>query len=767
MAGGQLPSHDRVGRGDSGSGGERAAGFEISESAFGPPQARPWLVRRGRLLRRLAALDPDVPLVLFVAPVGYGKTTALAQWAARRGRWVAWVTVTDEDNDPTRLLGHIVEALHLAGMVDVAVWRAYTDGASVAEVVLPRLVASLDARREPVLLVLDDAERLRNRLSRRLIRALALNLSRGSHIAVASSHRDTAHIGLMRSEHRCVELTANDLAFDDDEARLLFAGLRFDCPAEAVTTLVRGTEGWPVGLSLAALSLRGRGDAAAAAADWSGDDTYMVEYVRDVLLDAESEDTVWFLLHTAPLERLSGSLCNAVLGISGSTRILLDLANRSRFVIPMDRYGEWYRYHPLVAAALRAELRRRAAGQGQVLLERAAAWFAANAMPREAIAHAVAAGARDAVSDLLATHAAPLVQAGRYEEVLGWLDMLGEDLLFSDPRLALLGGWLWAYSGAPTRALRAIEAARRGPQDLPPPDGAASVASAIAVTTASLAPYGVERMLVDARTGFDLEPPGGPWHPLAAVVLGIAHLLNDAPGVAADELGRAVHVDREQHRPAAAMALAQLALLAVERGDWATADIHARESCAMVEAGELSMYLPSALSFGAGARVAARSGDEPTARRCIADALRLCARPSLIAFPWLGVQVSVALGHAYLDLSDVDGAREMADEAGRHLARLLTKGVLAGQLATLTVAVVRAGSADRDRAGAGVDLVNLTAAELRVLELLPTHLNLADIGDELYISRNTVKTHVAAIYRKLGALSRGQAVRNAREFGLV
>jgi LuxR family maltose regulon positive regulatory protein len=757
-----------MGRGGSGSGGERAAaGFGLRESAFGPPPVRPWLVRRERLLRRLTALDPDVPLVLFVAPAGYGKTTALAQWAAQRGRWVAWVSVTDEDNDPTQLLGHIVEALHLAGTVDVAVWRAYTDGASLAEVVLPRLVASLDARREPVLLVLDDAERLRSRLSRRLIRALALNLSRGSHIAVASSHRDTAHIGLMRSEHRCVELTAKDLAFDADEARSLFAGVGFDCPDEAVSTLVRRTEGWPVGLSLAALSLRGRADAADAAADWSGDDTYLVEYVRDVLLDAEPDETVRFLLQTAPLERLSGPLCNAVLGITGSTRILVDLANRSRFVIPMDQYGEWYRYHPLVAAALRAELRRRDAGQEQVLLERAAAWFAASAMPRDAIAHAVAAGARDTISDLLATHAPVLVHAGRYEEVLGWLDMLGEDLLFSDPRLALLSGWLWAYSGAPTRVLRAIEAARRGPQDLPPPAGAASVASAIAVTTASLAPYGVERMLVDARTGFDLEPPGGPWQPLAAVVLGIAHLLNDAPGVAANELGRAVHVDREQHRPAAAMALAELALLAVERGDWATAELHARESCAMVEAGELAMNLPSALSFGAGARVAARSGDEPTARRCIAEALRLCARPSLTAFPWLGVQVAVTLGHAYLDLSDVDGARRMAGEAGRHFARLLTKGVLAGQLAALTVEVAHASSADGDRVGAAADLVNLTAAELRVLELLPTHLSLADIGDELYISRNTVKTHVAAIYRKLGALSRGQAVRNARELGLL
>jgi LuxR family maltose regulon positive regulatory protein len=766
LAGGELPSWDHGFRADGGSDDERAApGFGIHQSALQPPPARPWLVRREKLLRRLVTLDPDVPLVLLVAPAGYGKTTVLAQWAARLGRWAAWVTVTDEDDDPARLLGHIVEALHVAGLVDVAVWRAYTDGASIAEVVLPRLVASLDARREPVLLVLDEAERLRSRLSRRLIRALAMNLSRGSHIAVASSHRDTAHIGLMRSEHRCVELTADDLAFDEDETRLLFDGLGFDCPDEAVGVLVRRTEGWPVGLSLAALSLRGRADAAAA--DWNGDDTYVVEYIRDVLLDAEPDSTVRFLLHTAPLERLSGPLCDAVLGSTGSARILLDLANRSRFVIPMDRYGEWYRYHPLVAAALRAGPWRREAGQERVVLERAAAWFAASAMPREAIAHAAAGGARDTVSELVATHARPLVHAGRYEEALGWLDMLGEDLLFSDPRLALLGGWLWAYSGAPARALRAVEAARRGPQDLPPPDGAASMASAIAVTTASMAPFGVERMLVDARTGFDLEPPGSPWHPLAAVVLGVAQLLNGAPGVAANELGRAVHVDREQHRPAAAMALAQLALLAVDRGDWVTAELHARESCAMVEAGELSRYLPSSISFSARARVAARSGDEPAARRCIAEALRLCARPSLDAFPWLGVQVSVALGHAYLDLSDVVGARGRAEEACRHLARLLTKGVLAGQLDALLAEIGRADPADGARAGTAVELVNLTAAELRVLELLPTHLNLADIGDELYISRNTVKTHVAAIYRKLGALSRGQAVRHARELGLL
>jgi LuxR family maltose regulon positive regulatory protein len=182
----------------------------------------------------------------------------------------------------------------------------------------------------------------------------------------------------------------------------------------------------------------------------------------------------------------------------------------------------------------------------------------------------------------------------------------------------------------------------------------------------------------------------------------------------------------------------------------------------LVLAAHQSDLLPSVLTYVARARVAAHRGDGDAARRSAGNALRLYSVPSPAAFPWLGTQVAVALGRVFLDLDDLAAARVRAEEARRYLTRLLTEGVLRDQQRRLAADIGRRGGRVRVPSA-----MTLSTAETRVLHLLPTHLSLGEIGEELFISKNTVKTEVAAVYRKLGASTRTEAVRRGRDLGLL
>jgi LuxR family maltose regulon positive regulatory protein len=228
------------------------------------------------------------------------------------------------------------------------------------------------------------------------------------------------------------------------------------------------------------------------------------------------------------------------------------------------------------------------------------------------------------------------------------------------------------------------------------------------------------------------------------------------------ELEQAVRLGSETQGPAATAALGELSLLAAEQQDWARAEEKAGEAMALITTRAIQEHLFCILGYTAAARVAAHQGDQVAARRHVGMALRLYASPSPVAFSWLSAQVAITLGRIFLDLGDFAAARFRAEEARGHLTRLLTEGLLREQLRGL--------SADLARQGGHVRVPSamaLSAAEMRVLQLLPTHLSLGEIGDELHTSRNTVKTQVAAVYRKLQCSTRTEAVRRGRDLGLV
>src|SRR3954470_1556289 len=216
-----------------------------------PTQGRDLICRAG-LLQRLAAVGDDVPLVLFTAPAGYGKTTALSQWAAVDGRWFGWVTLTQADSDPVRLAGHVALALSRLVALDPAVLRSMVAGDLSRARVLPLLLASLHHRSLPGVLVLDDVHELRNVEAFHFIRALAASVPPGFHVAIGS------RVGLdlvpPRCEVRSVEFGPDDLAFTEDEVRQVLARATVVCSDQEVAALGRRTRGWPVAVYLSALA---------------------------------------------------------------------------------------------------------------------------------------------------------------------------------------------------------------------------------------------------------------------------------------------------------------------------------------------------------------------------------------------------------------------------------------------------------------------------------------------------------------------------------
>jgi LuxR family maltose regulon positive regulatory protein len=367
-----------------------------------------------------------------------------------------------------------------------------------------------------------------------------------------------------------------------------------------------------------------------------------------------------------------------------------------------------------------------------------------------------------AAARLVADYGQRFVNAGRIHTVRGWLEDLDGDALEKYPATAVIAGWIWAITGDTARAQRCLLAAEQGRPDAAPPAGGASLTSSIAILRAALAPFGVERMLADARRAFELEAPGGPWYPLAGMLLGAALLLNGEPEAAAKAWERAAYFGRQNQPGAASVALAQLSLLAAERGEWAAAQDYATESWTLIETAGLPDHLSSITSYVARARVAVHNGDVAAARHHVGRALRLYTSPSPVALPWLAAQTAIVLGRILLDLNDHPAARLKLAEAGRHLNRLLTEGVLRDDHQRLAADLARRGGRPRVPSA-----MTLTSAEMRVLELLPTHLTLAEIADELHISRNTVKSQVAAVYRKLRAATRAEAVREGRNAGLL
>jgi len=735
--------------------------FDLIASKLRRPPTRPGTVRRSSLIERLARDDPR-PIVSVVAPAGYGKTTLLAQWAERNGQAFAWVSADEKDNDPKVLLRYVAEALDEVEPIGGRVFDALASPASsVPGSVVPRLGSALASMTSPVVLVLDDVHVLHNSECRAALSVLADHVPGGSRLAFAGRNEPPLRVARLRAEGRITEIGPGDLSLTHQEAASLLRAAEVALGDAEVAELHRRTEGWAAGLYLAALYLREGGSLPRAAVSFGGDDRLVSEYVESEFLERISRRQREFLTRTAVLERMSGPLCEAVLDVPGSAATLADLARSNLLLVPLDRRGQWYRYHHLFRDMLLAELERLEPDLIPVLRHRAAGWCLRHDRPEAALEYFIAAGAVDDTARLVEKVALPTYQRGRVATLQRWFRWLEDQGgIERHPMAAVWASILAGRTGRPAEAERWADAVDRWQYgDAARPDDPAAETWA-AVLRAVLCRHGAKQMRADADEAARGLAAAGVVVPVAPLMQGLAHLLCGDPEAAAVSFDEAISIGTGAAPDVIAMALCERSLLAMATGDWDQAEALADQArTALGSAGIEDNYI-TPLVCAVQARIAWHRGKAEAARQQLVAAQRL--RPVLTyAVPHLAVQTRLELTRVHFALGDLPGARTVMREVDELLKRRPGLGTLVGEAEALRARLAQERGSNVPGASA------LTAAELRLLPLLATHLSFPEIAAELFLSPHTIKSQMKSIYRKLDASSRHQAVTRARELGLL
>jgi LuxR family transcriptional regulator, maltose regulon positive regulatory protein len=732
--------------------------FELLRAKLEVPPPRPGLVERTGLVDRFSR-GSNCRFVSVVAPPGYGKTTALGQWAARDGRQFAWLSLDHHDNDPAVLLTYVAEALNADGTVEPAVFKALM-GASDALWTrgLPRLGSALAARRDPLVLVLDDVHELENHECLDALLALLPHVPQGSQLVL--SGRTEARLGLakLRADGELLELGPAELALNDVEAHALLSAAGLDVTTAEADALNEHVEGWAAGLYLAVLSLDGE---SSSLASFGGDDRFVTDYLRSEELARVEPAELEFLLRSSVLDRMCGPLCDAVLERGDSGQMLERLEHANLFVVALDHRRVWFRYHHLFREMLQAELGRREPALAATLNLKAAAWWEANGQPEIAIEYSAAAGDIDGVARLVTAFAFPFYRSGFITTVEHWLEKFDDSALLERyPAIAVFGVWVHALRGRPEAAERwalAVETSRA--EDIMP-DGSSFEAWA-ATVRALLCRKGVEQMQIDAELAVSRLPAASPWRPASVLLQGVGVLLSG-------DLDRGEAILDQAAEIAVAggavwvgvVARSERALLALERGDLAAAESELALGNALIEDAPSAEYVHTVLLLAATARLAIAKGQGARARQALVSAQRM--RPMMThALSWVSVQARLELAKSHLALSDARGAAVLYHEADDILHRRPRLGTLVAEAEDVRVRLSKVAPQSSGWAS------TLTAAELRLLPLLTTHLSFREIAERLFVSRNTVKTQAISVYRKLDASSRSEAIDRAIEHGLV
>jgi len=698
-----------------------------------------------------------------VAPAGYGKTTLLSQWAEANGQAFAWVSVDEPDNDPKVLLTYVAEALDEVQPVGERVFAALASpGSSVPGSVVPRLGAAFSSMTSPVALVLDDVHVLHNSECRSALSVLADHVPGGSRLVLAGRDEPPLRVARLRAEGKVLEIGPGELSLTPGEAASLLRGAGAVLGEDEVAALHRRTEGWPAGLYLAALYLREDRRPGSTAVSFGGGDRLVSQYLESEFLARISARQREFLARTAVLERMCGPLCEAVLERPGSAGMLGGLARSNLLLVPLDRRGHWYRYHHLFRDMLLGELQRREPALGPVLRRRAAGWCLAHGLPEEALEYSMAAGDVQTAAGLAAGLAVPAYRQGRVATLQRWFRWLDErGGIEGYPMAAVLASLLAALTARPVDAERWADVVdRRQDGAAARPDDPAAEAWA-AVLRALLCRRGVEQMLADAEEAVRGLAALNIVTPVAVLLRGIARVLSGdlAEGDAAfqDVAG----MGEESGSPEDfAVALCERSLVAMARGEWDAAEVLAGQARGVLRRHRLEQSFATPLVCAAHARTALHRRDVPAARRELVSAQR--GRPELTyALPYLAVQARIELARVHLALADAEGARTLLREIEEVNRLRHGLGTLADEARALRDQLSRERGLQTPGASA------LSAAELRLLPMLCTHLSFPEMGAEMFVSRYTVKSQAFSIYRKLGVSSRSQAVARARDLGLL
>ena len=706
------------------------------------------------------------PLTLVYGPAGSGKTMLVAQWAAsaREERPVAWLSLEADDNDPARFWMYVIGALRsvVPGIGEASLAMLRAPGVNLAAEALPALINELADASEQFVLVLDDYHAIEDERIHAGMASLIEHLPATLRIVMTSRVEPPLRVGRLRARAQLKEIDAVQLRFSLSEAELMLNDVHgLGLTADTVTRLHDRTEGWAAGLYLAVLSMRGRDDAGSFVASFTGSDRRVVDYLAAEVLREQGEPEVDFLLHTSVLDKFCAALCDAVTGASDSRAMLDRIERANYFLIPLDPSHEWYRYHHLFGELLRHELERRQPGQATDLHRLAGRWFLEAGMVSEAIGHLTAAGELDAGSELIDAHWLAFTNAGQRETVARWMDQLPRGYIVNDGRLCLVQARTALTVGERAEVLRWVDLAAQAPTNNPSDDGELGEELTVVRSAAW-------QLLGDMRQAEQLAGRLAPldgssiWHSLAACVLGTSARFFDANDEAQALFDMALRLGGSRNFIVSMLSLGRLALIAADRGDWRGCSAKIEAAFAVVRANGLEEYWICTSAHVARGRLF-RHHRRPTEARAELERAVSLARRGAGLVEWS--YALTALAELLRELGDRRGAREVVLEARELLSRCPEPGTLAPRLLEQAESALRLVV---DVSGARPVVIDeLTAREQAVLGLFPTGLSTREIGDELGISRDTVKTHTKRIYQKLGVSSRRDAVARGRDLGLL
>ena len=444
------------------------------------PPRRPGIVLRPRLVERLnEGVSSGCKLTLVSAPAGFGKTTLVSEWVAGCGGPIAWLSLDDGDNDPTRFLTYLVAALQTLALSKVE-GLALSEAKGLAPSFGTSLLAALQSPQPPpadafltalineiatipvsFVLVFDDYHLIEAKPVEEALAFLVEHLPPQMHLVIATREDPQLPLARLRARGQLTELRAADLRFTPAEAAdFLNRAMGLNLSAEDVAALEARTEGWIAGLQLAALSMQGHQDTASFIKSFTGSHHFVLDYLVEEVLGQQSESVQTFLLRTSILDRLCGPLCDAVLldpSASGQEtagqETLEYLEHANLFIVPLDDERRWYRYHHLFADLLRQRLHQSTAtsarGEGRGVAElhsRASQWYEDHGLELEAFQHAAAANDVGRAEHLIDEKGLHLHLRG-VAAILDWLASLPTTVLDARPSLwvrhasaLLLGG---------------------------------------------------------------------------------------------------------------------------------------------------------------------------------------------------------------------------------------------------------------------------------------------------------------------------------------
>jgi len=489
------------------------------------PTTRSETVARSHLIDRLNQ-GLQARLTLVSAPAGFGKTTLISEWLSQYDHPSAWLSLDEQDNDPTRFLTYVIAALQTIEphFGDDLLKILQSPQSPTIDTLLIPLINAIASLPKSFILVLDDYHVLDTQKIDSVLAFLLDNLPPQMHIVITTREDPQIPLAKYRARAELTELRADDLRFTGDESdAFLNQVMGLDLSTDAISALETRTEGWIASLQMVAISLKGQVDKTQFVETFTGSHRYILDYLLEEVLHQQSDETRMFLLQTSILSRLHADLCDAVMQTNDSQLILEQLERRNLFIIPLDNTRQWYRYHYLFADLLRQRMLRDSTNFSpedvRQLHIQASIWYETNGLELEAFQHAVESDDIARAERLIESQGTPMYLRGIVKPILRWVKSLPQHTLDQHPSLWFAYASTLLLDGQHTLVEQTLDHADNALKNAEQNETTQDIMGRVASMRGTLAviQHDIERMIVHAENALAWLHPNNVSERIAAL----------------------------------------------------------------------------------------------------------------------------------------------------------------------------------------------------------------------------------------------------------